>query len=94
MFTSPLQLPPKQPLPCTRGGLVGSQDFKEGAVMAMEVWRGPAPPSRALTCRSPWQRAPPAQQGGHASLPREMELAEKAFFQGEGGCGADLGTAG
>lgn len=98
MFVSPMQPPPQTspfPAPTEAGGSVGSQDFKERAVVAMEVGRGlAAPPSTALTSQSPWQRALLVRQGGHASLPRETELAEKAFFQGEGGCGVELGTTG
>lgn len=98
MFVSPMQPPPQTspfPAPTEAGGSVGSQDFKERAVVAMEAGRGlAAPPSTALTSQSPWQRALLVRQGGHASLPRETELAEKAFFQGEGGCGVELGTTG
>lgn len=87
MFTSPIQnLPNPAPSLHLRG--LGAwqppRTSEEGAVMAMEVQRGLAPLSTALTCWSPWQRAPLARQGSHASLPRETELAEKVFFPRRG----------
>uniref|UniRef100_A0A663FLG4 Barttin CLCNK type accessory subunit beta n=1 Tax=Aquila chrysaetos chrysaetos TaxID=223781 RepID=A0A663FLG4_AQUCH len=102
VLVSPTQPPaPNQPLPCThRGrGLGGLPGLQRRGCRGHGGGQGPGsppppPPSTALTSQSPWQRALLVRQGGHASLPRETELAEKAFFQGEGGCGVDLGTAG
>lgn len=60
--------------------------------MAVEVWRDLAPSEHSSHLLV--SLAEGTAGHSHASLLWEMELAEKAFFQGKGGCDIDLGTAG
>lgn len=53
-----------------------------------------APLSPALTCQSPWQRALLAWRAATRPCPGKRVWQKRVFFQGEGICRTDLGTAG